>query len=134
MQDILVDHGDYDENDDGSGVCLDKRKHSCERGTFQRGLCPGGNHIQCCSAVESDGDNNRRRRFLGKTGEEYDYSALWADFVEYVEVDDQQADVCSSGQDMLSQVDVDSNGAFEFRCGRSPRLCECISAISVSCR
>ena len=66
---------------------------------------------------------------LGKTGEEYDYSALWEDFVEYVEVDEQQADVCSSGYDMLSQVNVDSNGAFEFSCRRSPRLCKCISAI-----
>ena len=76
-----------------------------------------------------DKENNQRRRLLGKTGEEYDYSALWEDFVEYVEVDDQQADVCSSGQDMLSQVDVDSDGAFEFSCERSPRLCKCISAI-----
>ena len=64
-----------------------------------------------------DKENNQRRRLLGKAGEERDYSALWEDFVEYVEVDDQQADVCSSGQDMLSQVDVDGNGAFEFRCG-----------------
>ena len=71
----------------------------------------------------------RRRRLLGKTGEEYDYSELWADFVHYVEVDEQQADVCSSGYDMLSQVNVDSNGAFEFSCRRSPRLCKCISAI-----
>ena len=45
------------------------------------------------------------------------------------EVDEQQADVCSSGYDMLSQVNVDSNGAFDFSCWRSPRLCKCISAI-----
>ena len=44
-------------------------------------------------------------------------------------MDDQQADVCSSGQDMLSQVDVDSDGAFEFSCRQSPQLCKCISAI-----
>ena len=80
---------------------------------------------------KKDGDNNQRRRLLGKTGEEYDYSALWEDFVEYVEVDEQQADVCSSGYDMLSHVDVESDGAFEFSCRQSPRLCKCISAIGV---
>ena len=71
------------------------------------------------------GKKKSRRGLLS----EIDYSALWEDFVEYVEVDEQQADVCSSGYDMLSHVDVESDGAFEFSCLHSPRLCECISAI-----
>ena len=71
------------------------------------------------------GKKKSRRGLLS----EIDYSALWEDFVEYVEVDEQQADVCSSGYDMLSQVSVHSNGAFEFSCDQSPRLCKCISAI-----
>merc|ERR1711871_1653736 len=78
---------------------------------------------------KKDGNNYQRRRLLVKTGEEYHYSALWADFVEYVEVGEKQYHVCSSGQDILSQVNVDSNGAFEFSCRRSPRLCKCIYAI-----
>ena len=71
------------------------------------------------------GKKKSRRGLLS----EIDYSALWEDFVEYVEVDEQQADVCSSGYDMLSHVDVESDGAFEFSCRQSPRLCKCISAI-----
>ena len=52
---------------------------------------------------------------------EIDYSALWEDFVEYVEVDEQQADVCS-GYDMLSHVDEESDGAFEFNVSTRPTV------------